>query len=153
MHVRQQIGGPTKTKTQRKIPIHPRIRSILKRQLTADDHELLLTNLPSDAYPAGGRPIDTRKLLDRFQAAAVRAGLPRFTIHSLRHTFTTVALNTGVPLPLVREWLGHSTRTSTPTSMTETYYDASDAESLRFMAKLPFDGLVAASEAAKGDLV
>jgi integrase len=145
LHVRRQLHGPTKTKTQRVIPIHPSIRPLLVGLLAADDHELLLTGLPSRRYPAGGRPINTRKLLERFQAAAARAGLPRFTVHALRHTFNTTTLNAGVPLPLVQQWMGHSTR-----SMTEVYYDASDAASLRFMGTVPFDSATAA-EAAKGD--
>ncbi|MCP4248632.1 MAG: site-specific integrase [bacterium] len=145
--VRRQIHGPTKTKAERRIPIHPLIRPVLLKLLAADNHELLVTNMATHRYPAGGRPINTRKLLDRFQAGAARAGLPSFTIHSLRHAFNTAALNVGVPLPLVRQSMGHSTR-----SMTELHYDASDAESLRFMAKMPFDGLVAAYDAAKGGL-
>ena len=147
VHVRQQVDGPTKSGQERKVPVHPCIRPILCRLLAADDHQLLLTAMPSNRYHAGGRPINTKKLNDRFKAAAKRAGNEGFVVHSLRHCFNTTCINAGVPLPMVRRWMGHSVAT-----MSEHYYDASDAESLRQMAKMPFDGLVVAREAAKGDL-
>ena len=145
LHVRRQIGGPTKTKDERKIPIHPCIRLFVDRLVAADDHELLVTNLPSPRYPSGGQPINLRHLLERFKSAAKRAGYEGFTLHSLRHAFNTVALNAGVPLPLVRRWMGHSVA-----SMSEHYYDASDEASLRFMDEVPFTQLTAATSAATG---
>jgi integrase len=144
VHVRRQVHGPTKTRQERKVPVHSCIRPILRSLLATDDHELLLTALPSIRYPAGGRPINTKKLNDRFKAAAARAGIRGFTVHSLRHMFNTVALNAGVPLPMVRSWMGHTTR-----SMTELYYHASDAASLRFVGTVPFGVLTAAEDAAK----
>lgn len=35
--------------------------------------------------------------------------LPTFTLHSLRHTFATRAMEKGIPLKVVSQWLGHST--------------------------------------------
>ena len=34
---------------------------------------------------------------------------PNFTLHSLRHTFATRALEQDIPLKVVSDWLGHTT--------------------------------------------
>jgi integrase len=35
-------------------------------------------------------------------------GIPRFTHHTLRHYFATVAIESGVDIPVLASWLGHS---------------------------------------------
>ena len=55
-----------------------------------------------------GEPCDPRNTLRALRAAATRAGLPRAGLHTLRHTAASVMLNTGVPLKVVSEILGHS---------------------------------------------
>jgi integrase len=40
--------------------------------------------------------------------ALTHAGLRRFTIHQLRHTYATLLIKAGVPLPYISKQLGHS---------------------------------------------
>lgn len=51
-----------------------------------------------------------------FQAACKRAGIADFRVHDLRHTCASWLVNAGVPLPEVRDLLGHSS-----IEMTERY--------------------------------
>lgn len=51
-----------------------------------------------------------------FQAALKRAGIENFRVHDLRHTCASWLVNAGVPLPEVRDLLGHSS-----IEMTERY--------------------------------
>jgi len=130
----RQTTGPTKTRAARRIPIHARIRSILKTQLTADSHELLFTAQPSATYPHGGHHINPKRLNEDFKAAVARAGFKGFTLHSLRHFFNTRAIDSGVPEQVVKAWLGHKDR-----SMTGTYYHLTDENSRSFIERVAFD--------------
>ena len=56
-----------------------------------------------------GRPIHGSNLLPRFRATLERLGLPRITIHDLRHSAATWLFALGVPLPVIADRLGHST--------------------------------------------
>lgn len=51
-----------------------------------------------------------------FKAACARAGIKDFRVHDLRHTCASWLVNAGVPLPEVRDLLGHSS-----IEMTERY--------------------------------
>jgi integrase len=41
-------------------------------------------------------------------AASERLGIPKLTHHSLRHLFATICIESGVDIPTVSRWLGHS---------------------------------------------
>lgn len=51
-----------------------------------------------------------------FKLALRRAGIQEFRIHDQRHTFAVGLVDAGVPLPVIRDALGHAT-----TAMTERY--------------------------------
>jgi integrase len=44
----------------------------------------------------------------RVKEALLKAGLPGFSLHSLRHSHASVLLSAGTPLPVVSERLGHA---------------------------------------------
>jgi integrase len=70
----------------------------------------------SDGYvftDAIGRPLEPRRIGVLFHRAAEKAGVPSIRPHDMRHTFASVALETGVPAKLVQEILGHSKITTT----------------------------------------
>lgn len=56
-----------------------------------------------------GRPIHGANLTKHLYAAADRLGLPRVTVHDLRHTAATILYANGVPLEAIADMLGHST--------------------------------------------
>lgn len=74
-------------------------------------------------HPLTGKPYDRSKLLKRFKAALLVAGVgetearsrkdgvkvevPVFTFHSLRHTFGTFMAREGTPMRELQEWMGH----------------------------------------------
>ena len=115
-----------------KLPIHPRLLTVLKA-MPSQPHELLFTAEPSTTFPNGGGSIRPDRLNDYFKAAAARAGITGFTLHSLRHFFKSFCVNNRVPERAVDQWLGHSDG-----SVRAIYYHLTDEDSKRFMNDVPF---------------
>jgi integrase len=67
-----------------------------------NDHDLVF-RLPS------GDPLHPDAVSATFERQVRRYGLPRLTLHGLRHTWATLALESGVHPRVVQERLGHST--------------------------------------------
>ena len=68
------------------------------------------------AHP-DGRPLNPSTVSRTFDKLVTIAGLPKITLHGLRHTFATLALLDGIPSKIVAEVLGHSS-----TRVTEDLY-------------------------------
>lgn len=83
----------------------------VRRRKVAEDRMLL-----GDAYEdhglvwcwEDGKPIDPRLATKWFKRHAAAAGLPAIRLHGLRHTWATLALQSGVPAKVVSDRLGHS---------------------------------------------
>lgn len=60
-----------------------------------------------------GNPLEPAWVSSRFRRLATEAGLPRLSLHGLRHSFATVALEAGIDVLYVSELLGHATPTVT----------------------------------------
>ncbi len=60
-----------------------------------------------------GRPMHPDSISRRFDALVAKVGLPRLTVHGLRHTTATLMLSAGVPTKVVSDLLGHSSTTIT----------------------------------------
>lgn len=127
----------TKSRENRKVPIHPVLLPLLKKYQKKGCYFFLAT-LPGQE-PAAARHLQQKSLNDRFTRAVRRAGMTAgraalgFVIHSLRHFFKSHVLNSGTPQPVADYWLGHR-----PEGMNATYYHLSDEESQRQMKKIPF---------------
>jgi integrase len=60
-----------------------------------------------------GTPLNPATVSRAFDGLVKAAGLPKITLHGLRHTFATLALLDGIPSKIVAEVLGHSSTTVT----------------------------------------
>lgn len=83
-----------------------------------------------EGYGAGYASVRsfTASLRKRVQAVMKREGLPIRDLKSLRHTFATHHAERGVPLDVLRKWLGHA-----PDSRTLDRYYLHRASTARFM--------------------
>ncbi|MBV6703319.1 site-specific integrase [Kitasatospora aureofaciens] len=79
------------------------------------DHHFLGYTLPAHGYVFHhhGRPLNPKKVLDRFHRLCDEAGVPRIAVQDLRHLATTLALNGGVPFVIVSKTLRHRTLSTT----------------------------------------
>ena len=113
------VFAPTKThRSSRTIALDATVVPLLKqhrasqvarrRKLGAlyDDHDLVFAQ-------ADGRPIEPNVMLQRFQRALQRAGLPPLRIKDLRHVHASIMLSEGVHPRVVQEQLGHASITLT----------------------------------------
>lgn len=102
----------TKSGKRRYIPLNGEAKkAIVSRKLFQEGH------CPQSKWVFShldGRQIKSIKT--SFTTACRRAGIENFRIHDLRHTCASWLVNAGVPLPEVRDLLGHST-----IQMTEKY--------------------------------
>ncbi|MEU9004578.1 site-specific integrase [Streptomyces sp. NPDC048551] len=60
-----------------------------------------------------GRPLGPHQVLDRLHRLSAEAGVPRITVHDLRHLAATITISAGVPLTVVSKTLRHSTLSTT----------------------------------------
>ena len=65
------------------------------------DHDLVFSKVD-------GNPIHPERFSREFSRRVLRWGLPKLTLHGLRHTWATLALKAGVHPKVVQERLGHS---------------------------------------------
>lgn len=105
--------GPPKTKhSVRKIPLLPSVEVMLDRQAQLiselrekagnkwNDNGLVFPTDEGNIHDLSGLRSSMGRILKR-------AGLPHMTIHALRHTYATTALNAGVAAQNVARLLGH----------------------------------------------
>ncbi|MFJ6349653.1 tyrosine-type recombinase/integrase [Streptomyces sp. NPDC092046] len=60
-----------------------------------------------------GRLLEPHLVLDRLHQLPEEAGVPRVTVHDLRHLAATITITAGVPLTVVSKTLRHSTLSTT----------------------------------------
>src|SRR4249919_594825 len=99
--------GSTKSGKGRTVPLTERARECLNRILASPVHAYLAERARNPAYST------THWMGLRFKTACQRAGLKGVTLHTLRHTCASRLVQAGVSLYMVRDWLGHSTITTT----------------------------------------
>ncbi|AGP59261.1 tyrosine-type recombinase/integrase [Streptomyces rapamycinicus] len=106
------LARPKTRKSSDWVALSPRIHAILTRRNTE-------RYAPSD--PGGGfvfhredgRPLHPEYVLNHFHYLARQAGVPRTSVHDLRHLAATLALTHGVELTIVSKTLRHSTISTT----------------------------------------
>lgn len=80
----------------------------------------------------GGRIVNATPdgLQDALEAACRRAGVPRITLHGLRHSMAAVAASEGIPIKVLQEIMGHAQYTTTA-----DVYAHVDRTAVRFAAR------------------
>lgn len=106
-----------KTRSSRNwVAISPRVAAALRRRARASGSRRVD---PADPFTGlvftrdNGRPLRPQTLLDRFRHWSALAGVPRITMHDLRHLAATLTITAGVPLTVVSKTLRHSTLSTT----------------------------------------
>jgi len=102
---REIVTGTPKTKSSnRTIPLLPEVVGVLKH-LQADhfspNNNKVFCNLK-------GKPVDQSYVVTKLHRICDKAGIGRVNFHSLRHTFATRCLESGIELKVVQELLGHA---------------------------------------------
>ena len=98
----------------RSVPLFDDARAVLD-EIVADHEEQFEASPPPDLEVFAGLPYyDTSGQVTRFlREAKLKHKVGRKAVHLLRHTFASWAVMAGVPLYTVKEWMGHSTVTTT----------------------------------------
>lgn len=108
----QWATAPLKTeRSQRQVPLTRTALDAMTEQRARQDLERGDHPRPIDAAiftTPNGKPIHSTNVLPSWYATLRRLGLPRVTIHDLRHSAATIMLTEGVPLPVISAVLGHS---------------------------------------------
>ena len=117
------ISEPKSGSSKRTIPIPACLMELLKKYRDS-----------GDIYVVSGKkdPIEPRTMQYRFANILMRAGLPSFHYHSLRHLFATRCAQSGADIKTLSEILGHSS-----VKITLDSYIHSDMERKRECMELP----------------
>ena len=95
------IGSP-KNKRERSIPLHPQMIPILAKYKNS---------YPSSYYLLSGAlsPVEPRRMTRHFKKILKTCGIRDLHFHTLRHTFATRCVESGMQIKALSEMLGHST--------------------------------------------
>jgi integrase len=119
---RAVLSEPKTHRSRRFVALAPEAVTALRAQRARQAEERLQVG-PGYAGLAlcftsiNGTPLNPATVSRAFIRHAEGAGLPRMTLHGLRHSWATLALLEGIPTKIVSEILGHSS-----TRITEDIY-------------------------------
>lgn len=92
-------GTKTESSMNRRVPKVEALRELLAK---------MRARLTADGKTAQGRVFNVKECREALASACKRVGVPRLTHHMLRHVFATLCIESGVDIPTVSRWLGHS---------------------------------------------
>jgi len=108
-YYRGHVQTPKTARSERRFKLPVLLVCVLRQYLAnrKGQSDLLFPN-------SGGTIFDDRNLIRReIEPVCDRLGIPRFSWHSLRHTFSTIAENNQVPISAVQSLLGHTSPSTT----------------------------------------
>jgi integrase len=137
IHVVSRPGYETKSGDSWKVPLHPRLRKILEH-LPRAGTGWFFSAQPSCKYPQGDHHINPKHANEDFAKVLKQQGIASgrdagFTFHSLRASFKTICINSGIPKEVVDTWQNHG-----PDRAASHVYKLTDDESQRFIRLTQF---------------
>jgi integrase len=94
------LEEPIKNGKKRSVPLNREVQKVLHSQARVSEYVFV---------SGAGKPFRGKRISERFKAYARIAGLPEeIHFHSLRHTGATWLVESGVPLPYIKDICGHS---------------------------------------------
>lgn len=110
---RWERRSPKTAKSRRTVTLPAMTVEALREHRRRQLEEWMAAGRPGEAgmvfVDPRGRPIHGSKLTTLLYPILGRLGLPRVTVHDLRHSAATIAYAAGVPLEAIADNLGHST--------------------------------------------
>jgi integrase/recombinase XerD len=139
MQLHIQAGKGNK---DRYVPLPPRLLPLLRSHWSSHRNPVWLFPSPGPSgaeRPSATQPMEESGLQKAFRLALAEAGVHKpASIHTLRHSWATHLLESGVNLHLIQVWLGHSSPTTTTiyTHLTRKAEQQADAALESFTAGL-----------------
>jgi integrase len=139
MQLHIQAGKGNK---DRYVPLPPRLLPLLRSHWATHRNPVWLFPSPGrsgDERPTTSVPMEESALQKAFRRAVAEAGILKpASVHTLRHSWATHLLESGVNLHLIQVWLGHSSPTTTTiyTHLTRKAEQQADAALEAFTAGL-----------------
>lgn len=105
---------PPKNRKTRLVPLVPSLVAALRAHRPhVEAHRAALGDAWEErdlVFPraATGGHISPRVVASDLDRLIAQAGVPRLTIHELRHTWATLTIQAGIPIHVVSRWLGHA---------------------------------------------
>jgi integrase len=138
------FSEPKTTRSRRVIALDPTTASVLQAHRVRQLEERLAV---APGYTDGdfafatvdGLPLHPQGVAGAFDRHVRSAGLPRLTLHGLRHSYATAALVAGVETKLISERLGHSSTAITSDVYTHVPVGMQD-DAARRVAALILEG-------------
>lgn len=143
------IDTPKSAKSARSIRVSKSAILLLSEYRSWQDHQRAILG---DAWEGVddrvftndfGAPIFPTSITQWFSKFVARTGLPRVSVHSLRHTCASLMISEGVPLVVVSKQLGHA-QTSTTTNIYTHVIQAAEARAAQTFDR--FDDVIFASK-------
>lgn len=105
-----QLRPPKTDKSRRTVALTRLAADALRQQRERQAAERGAVGLDGLVFTTStGMPVHGTNLLPKLRDALAAAGLPKVSIHDLRHSAATMLYALGVPLPTIADLLGHST--------------------------------------------
>lgn len=91
------IPGSKTAAASRTIPMTSSFRELALRMKSREE-----------SFDLGKRVFQAGSALESLKSACAKVGIPKLVHHDLRHLFATSCIESGVDIPTVSRWLGHS---------------------------------------------
>ncbi|MFG1812031.1 tyrosine-type recombinase/integrase [Streptomyces sp. NPDC049040] len=108
------LTAPKTRSSKAWVAISPRVATALRHRAKDKRTSRSLTDHGGYVFHRpDGQPLHPAYVLNHFHHLCRDFGVPRTTVHDLRHLAATISITAGVPLPVVSKTLRHSTLSTT----------------------------------------